>query len=179
MFTLTLITWSLPRIKFYLDWYRLQHNSFHPLSTASKWKFIWITQSTQELENVLKFIHICCEFTWVKTFSLKLIRIKILPGKTLSTLFSVFVFIQISSFWLLLLRITSKRHRRVRINFYPFSQSPRVSVVLDTLLLLIFNANVTILVLAKSEFTRVSIIIWKKNNKYMKMILHLLAAFGL
>ena len=55
---------------------------------------------------------------------------------------------------------------------------PGVNVVLDTLLLLIiFNANVAIIVLAQSEFTQVSIIIFKKN--YTKLALHLQAAFGL
>ena len=107
----------------YSDWCRLKYKNFHPSSTASKLKFIWIAQSTrEELENILKFIHICCEFTWAKTFSLKLIRIKILQGKTLSTLFSVLVFIQISSFLLLLL--TPKRNRRIGINFYPFPHLP-------------------------------------------------------
>ena len=117
--------------KIYSDWCRLQYNSFHLLSTAPKLKFIWIAQSTrEELEIVLKFIHICCEFSWVKTVSLKLIRIKILPGKTLSTLFSVLVFIQISSFWLLLLWITSKRNRLIQINFYPFPHLPgQISLV--------------------------------------------------
>ena len=55
LFTLTLITQN----KIYSDWCRLQYNNFHPLSTASKLKFIWIAQSAwEELENILKFIHI-------------------------------------------------------------------------------------------------------------------------
>ena len=44
------------------------------------------------------------------------------PGKILSIFFYVLVFIQISSFRLLLLQIASKRNRRIRIDFYPFSQ---------------------------------------------------------
>ena len=54
------------------------------------------------------------------------------PHHTLSTFFSVLIFMQIGSFRLLLLRITSKGNRRIRIDFYPFLHFTRVNPLVWT-----------------------------------------------
>ena len=69
--------------------------------------------------NVLTFIHNHCEFTWVKAFTLKLIRIKSLLSKSLS-IFSFISFYLDQFFSIATSPIATKRNRRIRIDFSSF-----------------------------------------------------------
>ena len=134
----------------------------------SKLKFIRITQFTREkLGKVPEFIQICLdEFTWVRVFTLKLIRIKISPVKTLPTFFSILVFIWINSFRLLLLWTASKCNKLIRIDFHPFSQFTQINPPSVNRVLAGFN-----LAISQQEVLTTAIRILRINNWLKLMML--------
>ena len=76
-----------------------------------------------EIVSLHTFIHICCEFTWVRDFALKLIRTKMSPGRTSPTFSPHYQFLSrpiLSG--LLLLCVASKCNIHIQIDFYWFLQ---------------------------------------------------------
>ena len=134
IFKLNRTTWNLPREKFARTETVYIMKTFilyelHPSKIFSKH-----TVYTTRTGKRIKIYPHSWEFIWAKAFTLTFIKIKISLGKTLSTLFSVLVFIQISSLQLQLLRMASTRNTRIPIGFDRFPQftcinPPRVNGV--------------------------------------------------